>query len=619
MRRVTRVRPGLAVVAALVALTVLAGAAMPAQARDLPVQQQESGAPAQAQTRIGPAPSDVSDFTFESLDIDYTLTRTADGASRLRVVERFVAVFPAADQNHGLRRAVPERYNGMPLHPHLVSVTDGGGHPRPVETASSDGYFVVTSRADSFVHGAQTYVFTYDLENVTWRFRDTAADEFYWDVNGTGWPQPFARVTASVHLDAALAAARTGRQACYRGGEGSTERCTIDAQDASAGTVVRAEATELGAHQTMTIAIGFRQGTFAQFDTSYFGSVWGWLQALSVLLMLGAVGWAVVLRLTRLRDARGRGVIIAEYEPPAGIDALQGAVLLGRAGKAIAAEILEQAVVGSLRIVEAGRSPFGKVTLQAQLVDADKADGDGRMLLHGMFGEQFAAGETFDFGRSDRRLASAAQRILLWAKQELVRRGLRTKVPARLAALPVLAAVAGAAGTFGFGLLATEAGVTQVQPGLLVLLTMPVLVAVIGLVGRRPLTADGAVARERMLGLKMFIEWAEADRIRMLQSPAGAERVPVSVQDPTQMLRLYESLLPWAVVFGQERQWSAQLAVMYPSDQSPGWYVGAHGFDASAFASGVAGLSASASSSSSSSGGGGSAGGGGGGGGGGGV
>lgn len=631
-----RVRPASVLAMALTVLAAVTGATVliapivvgaPASARAagrpagdaLAVQQ-----PA-AQTRVGPAPGDVQDFAFQSLDVDYTLTRTTDGASRLRVVERFVAVFPDSDQNHGLRRAVPERYNGMPLHPRLVSVTDGEGHARGAETESSDGFLVVTSRADGFVHGAQTYVFTYDLENVTWPFHDTGADEFYWDVNGTGWPQPFARVSAAVHLDAALAAARTERQACYRGAEGSTEQCAIAAQDAATGgVVVRAEAVGLGPFQTMTIAIGFTQGTFAPFDSSYFGSVWGWLQALSVLLMVAAVGWALVLRLTRLRDARGRGVVVAEYEPPAELDALQGAVLLGRSGKAIPAEILEQAVAGSLRIVEAGRSAFGKVKLQAQLIDAGKADGDGRMLLHGLFGEQFAAGETFDFGRRDTRLASAAQRILLWAKQELVRRGLRVKVPARVRALPVLAAVAGAAGTLGFGLLATEAGVTQITPGALVLLTMPVLVAVIGLVGRRPLTADGAVARERMLGLKLFIEWAEADRIRMLQSPSGAERVPVSVQDPTQMLRLYESLLPWAVVFGQERQWSAQLAVMYPRDQSPGWYVGSHGFDARAFASGVAGLSASAASASSSSssggsGGGGSAGGGGGGGGGGGV
>ncbi len=66
----------------------------------------------------------------------------------------------------------------------------------------------MTSRADDYVHGRQTYVFTYTLENVTVH-TDTGIDEFYWDVNGTGWAQSFGRVTARVTLDDSLRAALT--------------------------------------------------------------------------------------------------------------------------------------------------------------------------------------------------------------------------------------------------------------------------------------------------------------------------------------------------------------------------------------------------------------------------
>jgi uncharacterized membrane protein YgcG len=122
----------------------------------------------------------------------------------------------------------------------------------------------------------------------------------------------------------------------------------------------------------------------------------------------------------------------------------------------------------------------------------------------------------------------------------------------------------------------------------------------------------------------MFIEWAEEDRIRMLQSPQGAERARVDASDPRQMLKLYEALLPFAVVFGQEKQWAGQLAVYSAAaGTAPVWYYGLNGggFNADAFSTGIATLSAAAMSSSSSggAGGGGSAGGGGGGGGGGGV
>ena len=122
---------------------------------------------------------------------------------------------------------------------------------------------------------------------------------------------------------------------------------------------------------------------------------------------------------------------------------------------------------------------------------------------------------------------------------------------------------------------------------------------------------------------RLVADFAEADRIRMLQSPSGAEWVPVDVNDPRQKLALYEKLLPYAVVFGQEKEWSQQLAVLYTAVGATGpyWYYGTGAFDASSFSSGIGSLSAAASSSSSTGGssGGGSAGGGGGGGGGGGV
>ena len=149
------------------------------------------------------------------------------------------------------------------------------------------------------------------------------------------------------------------------------------------------------------------------------------------------------------------------------------------------------------------------------------------------------------------------------------------------------------------------------------------VVTVLRLVSRRPLSALGADTRDHLRGLEEFIGWAEADRIRMLQSPSGADRVPVDVNDPRQKLDLYEKLLPYAVVFGQEKEWSRQLAVLYTTvgASGPYWFAGTGGFDASSFSAGIGSLSSAASSSSSTggTGGGGSAGGGGGGGGGGGV
>ncbi|MCW3493465.1 DUF2207 domain-containing protein [Microbacterium sp. SSM24] len=561
--------------------------------------------------------ADVNDFEFESLDVVYELGRADDGTSTLTVIETFVAVFPEFDQNRGMQRRIPDSYLGAPLRPHLVSITDGDGNPREAETESDDDYYIMTSRAGDFVHGRQTYVFTYTLENVVRHFEDTGVDEFYWNVNGTEWQQPFGRVTARVTMAPEVADGLTGAQACYVGYEGSTDTCAI----ATVGAAVEASAGPVLPYQTMTLAIGFDPATFEEFDASYLASPWGWLQSLSALGMVGAFVWALVVRRRHLRDEPGRPVIIAEYTPPRMVDALEGAVMLGLTTKAIPAEVLEQAVVGSLRIVEGEHKFWGGVKLKAQLVDPSKADGDGRMLLEGLFPDG-VPGEEFEFGRTDTRFSSAAQSILKAANQELVNRRLRREVPARVRVLPLLAAIGAAVLIFLTGFAALDGMVNPLVPILLIVGAVPATIVIGGLVARKPLTALGAETRDHLLGLKEFIEWAEADRIRMLQSPQGAERVQIDTTDRGSVLRLYETLLPYAVVFGQEKDWARELAVLYGPGASPVWYAGSGGFDASSFSSGISTLSASTASSSSTSGGsggGGSAGGGGGGGGGGGV
>lgn len=593
-------RAGLAVVMTTLAMLVLA-------------------APATASVR-----TDVDDFTFESFAADYTLTRSDDGTSELRVVEHIVAVFPEFDQNRGIRRAVPDTYNGQPVHAQLVSITDENGAPRPTEIEDVDDEFSVVSRANDYLHGRQTYVITYTLENVTWNFPDTGL-EFNWDVNGVAWDQPFGSVTARLHLAPELAAELTGNMACYQGYQDATDPCgsITQGQDADGSTVITAQAVGLSPHQTLTMAVGFAPDTFTMFDTSYLASPTGWLQVIAGLGVLGAGAFAVRARRRQLADEPGRPTIIAEYTPPTAVDALESAVLLGRTTAAIPAEVLEQAVAGSIRIIEGERSWTGKSKLIAELVDPSKADGDGKMLLEGLF-PSGAPGEQFEFGAQDTRLSKVAMRILEAAATELKTRGLRRVVPSGVRAWPILIGIIGLGLTFVLGMMAIGANANPLWPLVVIGASVVVVIAIIAMCVRTPLTALGAETRDHLLGLKQFIEWAEADRIRMLQSPEGAERMPVDVNDPRQKLALYEKLLPYAVVFGQEKEWSKHLAVLYTAVgvAGPMWYYGTGAFDASSFSSGIGSLSSAAASSSSTSGGssgGGSAGGGGGGGGGGGV
>ena len=162
---------------------------------------------------------------------------------------------------------------------------------------------------------------------------------------------------------------------------------------------------------------------------------------------------------------------------------------------------------------------------------------------------------------------------------------------------------------------------------------IPVITRAIGLLGtfvsivaiaHRPYEPKGVELRDYLLGLSEYIRLAEADRLKYLQSPQGAERTPVDSTSTDQVLKLNERLLPYAILFGLEKQWTAELGRYYEqTGTQPGWYSGQGTFNAVIFASGISSLSTSVASSFSASTGGSaggvSSGGGGGGGGGGGV
>jgi uncharacterized membrane protein YgcG len=159
--------------------------------------------------------------------------------------------------------------------------------------------------------------------------------------------------------------------------------------------------------------------------------------------------------------------------------------------------------------------------------------------------------------------------------------------------------------------------------GIIVIIGLIIFTSFFKLSDLRPLTDKGRELYDYLKGLEMYIKLAEADRIRVLQSPEGAERKPVDTDDTASMIILYERVLPYAVLFGIEKDWLKHIGTFYESTKSsPDWYNGVNGFNAAMFVSSVSSFSSYSSSSSFSSssgaGGGGFSGGGGGGGGGGG-
>ncbi|MGI9823325.1 DUF2207 domain-containing protein [Agromyces sp. Marseille-Q5079] len=623
IRLLLRAVPAIAVasVLALVPATVAIAAA--------PVPAAVAAAP------VAAVPAGVDDFTFASFDAVYDLGRDGDGRSVLETTETLVAVFPEFDQNRGIRRAIPLEYDGHPVDVQVLSVTDAAGEPRPyeAETDDDDEFLLVTVAGSDYVHGEQTYVITYRQHNVTLQPDDAAVDEFYWDVNGVGWAQPFATVRAELRVDASLEDAFTGDAACYRGGSGSGAPCEALEVGAAPDPLLVARADAIGPYENLTIAAAFEPGTFVPRDDSFASSPAALTSAVSAFVALAMFVLALILRLTRWRPAR-RGTIIAQYEPPAGVSALLAADLVDQPSRGVTATILERAVAGEVRILDRGAKAYS-----VQFTGGPLGDADAQSVVRALFDDHPQVGQERLLSEKS---TSLGQRLLAIRKAvagRSVASGLR-RSPS-LGVRIVIAVVALFAAVLGFiaAVIALEADMGGFWPAVALFAGLVFAIgAGIAVIGVRPLTVEGRRVRDHLEGLRLFIRLAEADRIRMLQSPGGALRDPVDVVgaasatpgvDQAEMLRLTERLLPYAALFGLEKEWLRELASLYETaGQQPGWYAGPSGFDAAAFSIAVSSFatasttswSGSASSSSSSgSGGGGSSGGGGGGGGGGGV
>ncbi len=192
-----------------------------------------------------------------------TLSRADDGHAELAVTETLVARFPDVDQNRGIIRSIPDDYDGVPLQTRVLSVTDASGAPVAYDVETDRREVRVLTGDDSFVRGVQTYVISYTQRDAIRSFADTDADEFYRDVNGTQWDQPFGAVSARLRVDPALTdAALEGAAACYVGAQGASERCEISRTIDADGLVFEAGAQDLGPGENVTMAVGFVRGTF---------------------------------------------------------------------------------------------------------------------------------------------------------------------------------------------------------------------------------------------------------------------------------------------------------------------------------------------------------------------
>jgi len=219
--------------------------------------------------------------------------------------------------SHGIYRELPFKYRDefskiitTPIK--VLSVTDESGKAWKHQVKRM-GHLINIRIGDAkrYVKGRQTYIVTYEVENVILFFNDH--DELYWNVTGNYWKAPIKEASATVSLttgDKSKNLMAIG----YEGSYGSKEECGYETYDNS-GKFIAKRSLKMG--EGLTVVFGWDKGLVFP-PSSWKKFLWAvnpgenWIFLLPIFSFLYMANrWY-----RKGRDPRVRESITVMYEPP---------------------------------------------------------------------------------------------------------------------------------------------------------------------------------------------------------------------------------------------------------------------------------------------------------------
>ncbi len=524
----------------------------------------------------------VNDFYFSDFTGDYYLTKDSEGVSHLKVRESVTAVFPDFKQNKGICRQISFTNQGG-VNVTLPNLNKGNltltrnGEPEPIYSIEKEGnYYNVCTGTDEYVLGEQTYVFEYEFSKVVTEFNIEGRifQELYWDTNGNGARQKFESVTARLHFDDIDT--WTGESWCYVGkyGEKGSERCEITKKDYG----VKFVSKNLAPGENLTFDVELKSGSFVvpEPDKNYI-LLWVMI-AIAVLCALRI--YFSVKKVKKVSDKRSyyKGMFVKpEFQPHSTYSLGEMAELyIGDKRDAKVAMLLEMVVKHQISfkkedkkkwsiIVEKSEQIGPEGTYLLEILNGGGAIKDGmkielkrRTATSSLVGKKRKMEETivkdlkkdklveskYEFGYSNRSGFSKVVSNAIFTFVAIVVLGIM--------AVSMLFDTSLFSQNIGGIMMYSK----EFYPITLSMIGVTVIIwAILNNEWVKVVmhTKEGLKQSRFMDGLKMYIEMAEAERMKVLQSVKGADKTPEGT------VKLYEKLLPYAAVFGLEESWLAEM------------------------------------------------------------
>lgn len=480
---------------------------------------------------------------------------------------------------HGLRRVIPVGYTG-PLDTNyrvrlkVVGVTDEAGKPYTYTTnRKDDSVEIKIGDKDVWVTGEKIYVLNYQVERTISFLEDY--DEWYWNILGEDWEVPIDRAMATILLPEGVVEKQV-MSTCYTGLVGSTEHeCAT--RTTTIGGLIAVEVTGktnfLPGH-ALTVVVGFPKNIIAAPSELQQA---GWFLADNWPLTMPFIVFAIMFALWwhKGREPKGRGVVVAQYEPPHKLSPIEiGTIVNQRIDKRdVSSIIIDLAVRGFINI----RYISEKFTKDYEFIKKGDAKNLSLSFEKLCFKDMFGNATTKKLSSLRNKFYETTKEIKSDVYKTLTTKGYFEKNPYTIRIIYFIIGIA-----FGFvGVPLSGDNPNSAFFNLLAFWVAGIIVILFSFAMPR-YTALGAQVKEEIEGFKLFLSVTEKERLKFHNAPAKKPE-------------LFEKYLPYAMALKVEKEWAEQFKDIYT--EPPSWYQGnwSH-FNTVAFTSSLNSFSSSAGS-----------------------
>jgi len=390
---------------------------------------------------------------------------------------------------------------------------------------------------ETYISGIHVYEIDYTLKytGISY-FKEN--DEVFLNIIGPGWGIPIESAYSNINLPS-----KPLDTICFTGIDGSKERnCTIEETEEN----LRISVNErLQPYEGYTFAVKLEKGVLE--DTRNEQRLTFIIANIGILLPI-PVG-IFLFGFLKKKYKNEKIAIIPHYEPEKDMDSLLGGTLISQkfVAKHITAVLIELATKGYLKIREYEKKKY-------EFVKKEKDSKELSPHLKTLFDSIFVYGDVVPIKKIT-NFYHTATKVYMEANEYLKEKDILSNTALKRKSTYTIISILVMFGAFislGFFITISAIG------WMLGILFSGILLLIFALT-LDVRSKEGNKKYYYLLGMKMYINTAEKHRIQFHN-------------DPKRYNELFEKLLPYAMIFGLEKQWAKLFEDIYT--QTPDWYEG---------------------------------------------